>query len=441
MIENSATQMKQETSNKQLKTISNLELGIVFCLSLFYQGIKLPPLISSVLVLLSFIVISALIIRQWRSFIYVATRDLILLLTVGIALISVVWSTNPGETLASSRAILSSTAFGIYLATRYTPKEQLSLLAYFFGIYTILNFLIALLLPSYGMPFRTEDGGGVVLQGFTGHKNQLAAAMAMATTLFLDISVYGQKYRRAASVGAMVTFIALLLSKGKGSLGIFIGLLCLMPLYKVAKIDYRLKTFFGICAFLISAVIIIITLINLEYIVVDFLGKDMNFSGRIPLWNYLIQRGMEKPWLGYGYGAFWADPAERLGVELNTWIEAVGSSGNSHNAYVELFLQLGFLGMALVILSFVTVLIRVLSLLALTKQIEYFWMLQFLLFIAISSYSEVFIGLLVSYRSLYWVLYVSICCSTAIHLKRIVKTKNKLVNLQYENITYQRQRS
>ncbi len=356
---------------------------------------------------------------------------------VGTAVISVLWSSVPQETIGSSRAIVASTAFGIYLATRYTPKEQLKLFAYLFGAYTLLNIVVAVILPAYALPYRSEDGGGIVLQGVAGHKNQLAAAMALATMLFLDIGLYIRRYRRAALILAAIAFAALLLSKGKGSLAVFMAMLCLLPVYKIAKVDYRLKTFFSICAFLIGIAIIAITLINLEFIVVDFLGKGMEFSGRIPLWNYLIQRGMEKPFLGYGYAAFWHIPAERLGVELNTWIHAVENKGNSHNAYVELFLQLGFLGLSLVVLSFVTVLIRVILLLGLTKQIEYFWMLQILLFIAMSSYSEVFPGLLVAYRSLYWVLYVSISCSTAIYLKRIFRTGNKLVNLQYENTTYQ----
>lgn len=433
MLSSNTNEQNKKISNKS--KISKIELGVTFFLGLFYLGINLPRPIPSAFALLSFIIIPVLIFRQWRSFIYVATRDWVLLLTVGIAVVSVIWSINPGETLASSRAILSTTAFGIYLVTRYTPKEQLSLFACLFAIYTLINILAAVVLPSYGMPYRVHDGGGVVLQGVAGHKNQLAAVMAMTATLFLDICIYSDKYRKVTATAAAIAFIALLLTKGKASLAVFIAMLCLLPLYRVTKVDYRLKTFFSICAFLIVAVIVTLTLINLELIVVDLLGKDMNFSGRIPLWEYLIDRGMEKPFLGYGYGAFWTDPTEKLGVQLNTWINALEAGGNSHSAYIELFLQLGFVGASLVVLSFATVLIRVILLLGLTKQIEYFCMLQLLLFIAISSYSEVFIGLLISYRSLYWVLYVSICCSTAIQLKRILKTGNKLVNLEYENTT------
>jgi hypothetical protein len=70
-------------------------------------------------------------------------------------------------------------------------------------------------------------------------------------------------------------------------------------------------------------------------------------------------------------------------------------------------------------------------LLGLTRQIEYLWMCQLLLLIAITGYYESYSGFL-AYRNLFWALYVSIACSTALHLKRILKTNNKLVNQQLE---------
>jgi hypothetical protein len=112
--------------NKNLSR--KIELGITFCLSMFYLGINLPDPIPSAIALLSFLIIPCLIIRQWKSFIYVATRDLLLLLAVTTAVMSVLWSTVPEATLAHNRALLSSTAFGIYLATRYTLKQQMRLM-------------------------------------------------------------------------------------------------------------------------------------------------------------------------------------------------------------------------------------------------------------------------------------------------------------------------
>lgn len=189
---------------------------------------------------------------------------------------------------------------------------------------------------------------------------------------------------------------------------------------------------------------IVATLINLQFITVDLLGKDVKLTGRIPLWNYLIQRGLEKPWLGYGYGGFWTNPQEVLQIALNVpWMSAIAEGNikaHAHNAYIDLFLQLGWLGLSLVTLSFVTILFRVVFLLGLTRQIEYFWMLQLLLFMFMGNMANNS-GEFLAYRSLYWVLYVSAACSTAIHLKRIFQTGNKLINLKYENTTYQHEGS
>ena len=414
----------------------NLELASAFCLSIFYLGIRLPPPIPSAFAFLSFLIIPLLIISRWKRFIYVATRDIPLLFLVGLALMSAVWSTNPGETLAHNRALLSSTAFGIYLAARYTPKEQMRMMVWLFGIYVLLNLMASLILPSYGTNISTD---GLSLQGVAGHKNSLSAAMGMAAMLFLDLALYGYKYRRTFFAGAGIAFIILLFSKGRGGLAVFLGLLPLLPFYKVARQDYRLKTVLTIFAFAIGLVMSIATWTNLEFIVVDLLGKDMDFTGRIPLWNYLIQRGLEKPWLGYGYGAFWTNPTETFQIAMNVpWMSSLADGGkaHAHNAYIDLFLQLGWLGILLVTLSFLSVSIRVVLLLGLTKQIEYFWMLQLILFMAVGSISDSATAFL-SYRSLYWVLYVSTACSTAIHLKRILRSGNKLVNLEHENTTYQ----
>ena len=419
--------------NKHLS--QKVELAITFCFCLFCLGTRLPRPIPSTIALLSFLIIPLLIVSQWKRFIYVATRDIPLLLAVGTAVISVVWSTVPEQTLAHNRALLSSTAFGMYLATRYTPKEQMRLMVWLFGTYALLNLVTSLAFPSYGI----ADADGLSWQGIAGHKNGLAAAMAVATMLFLDLAIYGYKYRRIFFLGAAIAFTILVLSKGKGGLASFMGLLPLLPFYKIAKQNYKLRTFFSIFAFVISLVIIIATLANMEFIVVDLLGKDMEFTGRIPLWNYLIQRGMERPWLGYGYGAFWTNPAETLRIALNVpWMSSIASGvkAHAHSAYIDLFLQLGWLGVLLMTLSFLTMLFRTILLLGLTRQIEYFWMLQLLLFMAVGNIANN-AGEFLAYRSLYWVLYVSSACSTAIQLKRIFRTGNKLVNLKYENTTYQ----
>lgn len=407
---------------------NKLEKGITFVLLLYYLGINVPEAITQALALFSFLTIPILILPHWKRFVWVVTRDLPLLLLTAIVPISILWSTNPDATFNYSRAFLFSTAFGIYLSTRYTLKEQIQLLIYLFSIFICLNLILPLIVPSY----RMDEYGWA---GITKYKNDLSTIMCLITTLFLDMSIYARRYRWAALGGSSLSFLMLLLSRGKGSLGIFITIMLpLLPLYKLVKQEYRLRTLLGICTLIISGVIITAISTNFEFIIVDLLGKDTGLNGRGELWAYLIDRGLEKPWIGYGYAGFWENPAEGLGVALKfPWVGGAGQGGgNSHSSYIEVFLHLGWLGLSLVIFSLSTVLIRVVLLLGLTRQIEFFGMLQFLLFLAMASYSDsVSVGF-ISYRSVYWVLYVSIAYSTAIHLHRIFKTNNKYVNIQTE---------
>lgn len=95
-----------------------------------------------------------LIIVRWRRFIYVATTDKFLLLLTGLALISALWSAAPIVTLRRSLALVSTTIFGVYLASRFSLKEQLRLLAWALGIAALLSLLFVVVPPHYGIETR-----------------------------------------------------------------------------------------------------------------------------------------------------------------------------------------------------------------------------------------------------------------------------------------------
>jgi exopolysaccharide production protein ExoQ len=73
--------------------------------------------------------LSLLLLVHSKKFLHIATRDKLLPLLVGIAVVSVLWSAAPEATLPRSVAIVGTTLFGIYLATRYDLGELLRLLA------------------------------------------------------------------------------------------------------------------------------------------------------------------------------------------------------------------------------------------------------------------------------------------------------------------------
>jgi O-antigen ligase len=88
----------------------------------------------------------------------------------------------------------------------------------------------------------------------------------------------------------------------------------------------------------------------------DFLlgmiGREVNFTGRLPLWNSLVSAIRERLFFGYGFGeAFWKNEAYYLPIwELNFWHPVF-----AHNGYIEALVDTGIIGLALWIIFLVQV--------------------------------------------------------------------------------------
>jgi hypothetical protein len=105
----------------------------------------------------SYGILLILIIPLWKKCFYVATRDIPLLLLVGMVFVSVFWSVAPDFTTDESKAVLRSTLYGVYLATRYTPREQMRLIGWVLLIAALLSLGYALALPSEGIAMTNNE--------------------------------------------------------------------------------------------------------------------------------------------------------------------------------------------------------------------------------------------------------------------------------------------
>ncbi|OLE53203.1 MAG: hypothetical protein AUI36_17755 [Cyanobacteria bacterium 13_1_40CM_2_61_4] len=83
-----------------------------------------------------------------------------------------------------------------------------------------------------------------------------------------------------------------------------------------------------------------------ELTVTDFLGRNMTFTDRVPLWNALMELGLKRPLGGYGYGGFWT--AERIAY--------TDGFTQGHSGYLEIFVQGGFLAVILLGVLLISVL-------------------------------------------------------------------------------------
>ncbi|MDJ0904156.1 MAG: O-antigen ligase family protein, partial [Xenococcus sp. MO_188.B8] len=401
--------------------VRNLEVVVTIILLLNFLGVTAPSPIPQLMKIVSYGIISILVILHWKRLFWIATRDIPLLLLVGTALASVFWSAELGSTLNACRGLLRTFLFGAYLATRYSIKEQMKILTWVFGIGAILSLVVALVIPSYGIASRVAIRGAFT--GIFPYKNYLGYSMVLGAVIFLFTALQERKLSWLAWSGFCLTVTLTVLTKSSASLVCLLVLLSLMPIYQLIKLQYKTRVILVclVCILLGSAAIIISG--NLETILVDILGETTEFSGRTPIWTLTIEKVLEEqPWLGYGINAFWKTDAGSY-VISNIWPLAnlrdalLKQSFNFHSSYLAVFAGLGFLGLSWYAISLVTVFIRVVILLVSTKKILFFWCLQFLIFILIGGFADDIVSILNS--SSYCAIYVSICLSTAVEYRRL----------------------
>ena len=78
------------------------------------------------------------------------------------------------------------------------------------------------------------------------------------------------------------------------------------------------------------------------------MGRQSNvesLSGRVPLWNELLEAVEQRPFAGYGFGSFWNEKNIRKYSEKFAW-----NIPHAHNAYIDLVLATGGVGLALYLL-------------------------------------------------------------------------------------------
>lgn len=72
-------------------------------------------------------------------------------------------------------------------------------------------------------------------------------------------------------------------------------------------------------------------------------GEDVNtLTGRLPLWEEAWKAALKRPWLGHGYGAYWNAKHVLEYSDLLSW-----QIPHSHNAYIDLVLAVGGVGLGL----------------------------------------------------------------------------------------------
>ncbi|MFZ4534483.1 MAG: O-antigen ligase family protein [Alsobacter sp.] len=174
------------------------------------------------------------------------------------------------------------------------------------------------------------------LAGLTGHPNQLGGIVGIGLIVSLGVSARGLG-RLALLIAQAGLVAALLMTKSMTCLTFtFAGI----AIFVILRANPAARTS---ALVLIVPLLAVVACIGLGVIRDDALaaaGKDASLSGRTELWSVVSREIRERPVLGAGYGAFWR---EGRGRELvATW-----NPRQSHQAYLDLLLDLGIVGVGI----------------------------------------------------------------------------------------------
>jgi O-antigen ligase len=140
--------------------------------------------------------------------------------------------------------------------------------------------------------------------------------------------------------------------------------------------------------------------INHLAFVLSFVSRDPSFTGRTTVWIVSIAMIARHPWLGYGYSEFWPG----YGSDIVSRLTGVAEMSHAHNAILNLWLDVGLVGVVIFILQYFKSLWRALVAVRNTRTIEWLWPLVFLLFLAAYGLVE---SVILQKNGMSWILFTA----------------------------------
>lgn len=358
--------------------------------------------------LLIHLITLGLIGLRWKKGLHqLMGADKFLLGLVGLTFMSMLWSAAPEVTLRRSMGVGLTTVFGIYLASQFTLRQQVQLMVWAFGSMMIVTLLMAVLTPELGLMNSAE----AAWRGPYSNKNMLGRVTTLSaiTALLVALSYHRRFWLRLLGLGMFgLSVLILLLTTSKTTLVVFLALLVCLPVVAALRWNFNLTIAFSIVVALVATVGILLVVTNFNTIL-DLLGKDATLTGRTPLWEALVVKIWESPWLGYGYSAFWLGWS---GPSADVWATIDWAPRHAHNGYLDIAAELGLVGLTLFLLTMLTALWRAIVWLRLTNTAYGYWPLLYLIGMMLYN-STGTMNIIRGSNTIYWVIYVTVAVSLA----------------------------
>lgn len=304
---------------------------------------------------------SLVLLARHRSSFRWATLPYPLLAFLVLATVSIAWSAYPGFTAAGALSQWVTTIAAVAVSATLTWAELLVALGWAFravlGLSFIFEFVVAAIIrhPIYPVwiiehpahPAKLLywsrdllfDAGKI--QGIVGNSSLLAMAALLGLIVFAI--QFGQKSVRPFS-GPFWLVVAVVTIALTQSATVLIGVVVVAVVGGAALLVRRARTrrqralTFGGIAVLLAVVVLIGALWRGALLIVF----SKISTGRIGIWDAVIGLAQQRPVIGWGWLSYWVPTiAPFNGLIKRGGVEVL----HAHNAWLDIWLQLGIIGL------------------------------------------------------------------------------------------------
>ena len=278
-----------------------------------------------------------------------------LMVFLGYALISVLWTVYFPATLYKLIFLFFSSIAGSYLAIRYKIHGVINILTWVAAICSLLSIMIVVYFPLVGVMQNQ-----LFLGSWTGifwHRNHAGNIFAYFNMIFLlrFLLDEGLSKRQKIAFALFYALSAIIVFGSRSATGVivflflhfFVGLTVVwLKFYEQIKPRH----YFASAALLLGGFIVFITNTGFFF---GLLGRSANMTGRVPLWQDLFQNFyLQDPVFGYGYGALWMQKSFRILMQIrHNWGNQVYFADNG---FFDILLNTGLVGLLVFMFSYLS---------------------------------------------------------------------------------------
>jgi exopolysaccharide production protein ExoQ len=263
-------------------------------------------------------------------------------------LLSTLWSIDPATTVRRSVLYIIFSLGSIGLSVSLTSEEFVDRLEMICLISAVSSLVLLILSPNNALmlgDFPQLLDGSHDLRGIFTHKTVLGEVMVVGAL------TNAHQIRKTLNtwnlMKAGIFVYVSLLSHSTTATTIIIGIYGTSLIFALRRSNGPVRALGSVLTILVTPLAIGGFLLHDDILVM--LGKSPDLTGRTELWSLVAREIGERPIQGWGYFAFWGatNPiANDISASLGWTVP------QAHNAILEILLELGVLGITIVVIYF-----------------------------------------------------------------------------------------